>query len=78
MTLTRKFNAQAARSGADETMREKEDESARAGHVLSRFWRGGAKSAAVEPELPHNQPTQQEKRFREAVAQRLLRTPRAP
>ena len=78
MTLTRKFNAQAARSGADETMREKEDESARAGHVLSRFWRGGARSTAVEPEFPHNQPTQQEKRFREAVAQRLLRTPRAP
>jgi hypothetical protein len=78
MTLTRKFNAQAARSGNGETIREKEDESARAGHVLSRFWPGGAKRAGVEPELPHIQPSEQEKRFREVVAQRLLRTPRAP
>jgi len=77
MTLTRKFNAQAARSG--ETIGESEDESARAGAILTRFWSGGRKPAAVEPEIL--QPAEQENRLqraREAVAMRLLRAPRAP
>jgi len=77
MTLTRKFNAQAARSGA--TIGESEDESARAGSVLTRFWSGGRRPAAIEPEIL--QPAEQEnrpQRAREAVSIRLLRAPRAP
>jgi len=82
MTLSRQFNAQAARTGTGNAIREKEDESARAGHVfLSRFWSGGRKRAAGEPEIPLLQPTALENRLqraREAVAIRLLRAPRAP
>jgi len=77
MTLTRKFNAQAARSG--EAIGEREDESARAGHALTRFWSGGRKPAAAEPEILQTAEQQNRlQRAREAVTMRLLRAPRVP
>jgi hypothetical protein len=83
MTLSRRFNAQAGKSGDEETIKEKEDESARAGHIMTRFLPGGAArkyGAAIEEEKPEAAAAQESRNAQApaGVPMRQRPTPRAP